>query len=54
MLSKQLDKDRMHIPKECMPMAVSSNSHNRNAHPMLMLPTCSKSEVDIQMVLILN
>ena len=52
MLYEKLDKDEIHVPKECMVMAVSSNSYKKNAHPVLIWPTCSKSEVNIQMELI--
>ena len=38
--------------KECMVMAVSSNSTKKNAHPVLIWPTCSKSESDSQLQLI--
>ena len=44
MLSEKLDKDEMHVPKECMVMAVSSNSYKKNAQPVLIWPTCSKGE----------
>ena len=47
-----MDNDDIHIPKECMVMAVSSNSTKKNAHPVLIWPTCSKSESDIQLQLI--
>ena len=51
-MSEKLDKDEIYVPKECMVMAVSSNSYKKNAHPVLIWPTCSKSEVDIRMELI--
>ena len=51
-MSEKLDKDEIHVPKEYMVMAVSSNSYKKNAHPVLIWPTCSKSEVNIQMELI--
>ena len=51
-IKNAVDEDRMHLSKECMVFAIASNAHNINAHPIVIWPTCSKDEIDIQMSLI--
>lgn len=51
-LKKAEESDEIHLVKECMVFALGSNSHIINAHPIVIWPTCSKDEIEIQMGLI--
>ena len=47
-ISGKLTQGLVHIPKESMVIAYSTNSLNANGHIVAALPTCSKSETEFQ------
>ena len=51
-ISNQVRRDEIHVPKESMVIACSSNSESCAGQIVCALPTCSKSEVEYQASLI--
>ena len=49
-----MEKDNIHLPKECMVIATASNSEQINTHPVVIWPTCSRNEIEIQGGIIQN
>ena len=47
-VQSEVEEDHIHLPKECMVIATASNSEEINTHPVVIWPTCSRNEINIQ------
>lgn len=51
-IKQAVDNNELHLTKECMVIALGFNAVKVNAHPVVVWPTCSKDEINIQMKVI--